>query len=149
MEGFGFDVKMQGSFTVEMSLVLPMIICIIFLIIYGGFYTHDMAVIDSYGESVLEVVSQEKSLNDVDSYENRAVRWLNRSLIISKVEKVDITDKVVYWSENLIYRFEVTFPFSNFFGFGKEQKQNSYFCPKDRRCELMWDKSIVDNIKQR
>ena len=75
--------KEEGSFTIELALLMPCILGVIFLIIYLGFYVHDIAVIErgchaavlevrnsqSYNDNVLNLKAQ-----DVRAQRERAVR---------------------------------------------------------------------------
>ena len=83
----------SGSITVEMSYVLPMIVIIIFVLIYTVFYYHDKAVLSG---AVAETVEQgiEDVRNDNNDRTDLKVYLKNRignKLIWLKVSKINIS----------------------------------------------------------
>ncbi|MFP4697753.1 MAG: TadE family protein [Eubacteriales bacterium] len=83
----------QGSFTVEASLIMPIVIFVIISLIYMGFYMHDVA----YLQSVANNASMKSA---------KAMAYKNREIDEGNIVYSDIDDRVnIYWRfSNKSYR---------------------------------------------
>lgn len=52
--------RKKGSFTIELSLIIPELMGVIFLVIFMGFYMHDTVVIDKSAYTCVKMIADEK-----------------------------------------------------------------------------------------
>jgi hypothetical protein len=74
----------QGSFTIEASFIMPLVIFVIITLVYIGFYLHDM--------TYLQGLANEGALKGA-----KALTYPERDLEIGRIEYSSMLDRFLYW----------------------------------------------------
>ena len=115
-----FDVRMKGSATIEMSILLPMLMVILLLLIYMSFYLYDRTALfcNSYVAAIYAVADPDEA--NEDSYEKALGQM--ESLLQGKLigmTKPAVKIVIDYGEVHISYQGEVEIPIAGqtiFFG---------------------------------
>lgn len=84
----------KASFTVEASMVMPLILACIILLIFMNFYLHDMIVLNAFGEELLYAEGESDMLIQQEAERNMIVL---RNVKLEKTE--NLVTKQVVWNK--------------------------------------------------
>lgn len=84
----------KGSYTVEAAFIVPVILGLIFVIIYTIFLLHDRVVLQSNLQRVLCLLAEEQMVCEKDEYQDE----LEKMLWVIEIEEADISESVTGFS---------------------------------------------------
>lgn len=108
--------ELPAGYTVEAVFVLPILLGIIFTIMYVMFYLHDDVVLRGNMSALFCEIAEDKKIEKED-YRN----YLSRGLWLMKPLKIEIKKKKSKISGKLVYRTEVKIPVIKMFMQEKQQ----------------------------
>lgn len=123
--------RIQASFTVEASFVMPMIFYIVFALLYTAFYLYDMTVLQSsLAECVWEqdaqegyVFSSSQKKQERREIEERFKKKTAQSLRVLDVENIKVSAETLYYQIDVSVRLRITLPGSKVFLRGPASKK--------------------------
>ncbi len=95
----------EGSFTIELSLLMPLIIFVFLLILFLNYYVHDRIAID---KACYIAALRSANYPDEAERENIALTVLNREIPARLLWKWDYTEGVQVMADEVIVSFEGT-----------------------------------------
>lgn len=133
--------KLDGSFTVEAAFVTPIILYILFAILYLTFYLYDEVMIDSYMVQAFETYTR-KGIYSIDSKENKEDEKkiktyledkLKDKTMIVEIEKIEVDAKLLKYVIKVTYHMGISLKGSKNF-FQGEYKSKEKKIEKMRNC---------------
>lgn len=96
----------EGSYTVEAAFLVPIILGLIFLILYVLFFLHDKAVLQANVQEVLCLVAEKQ----ISCQKRECGERLGQSLWIAKITEMKVSENKTSYSVKVQARVDNTIP---------------------------------------
>ena len=120
-------VNFDGSFTVEASLIMPLIIFIIITLIYFAFYLHDQACLQAIANQVAEKGTESLLYNEVDIDEG--------SIVYNS-----INERAIYWR----FTDNCNSKTNNIISYGESESKDRFFNVRSK--DVVMDLAVNSNL---